>query len=305
MQTPEALKAQIGSTEDLQSVVKTMKALAAVSIQQYEAAIAALRDYSRTIDLGLQILLQQPQFAERFSDRLNGDITSDGHQGLMIFGSDQGLCGQFNQQIVQHLAHYLGDIPNDLKLETDRDYRVAVMGARPLPSLQDLGIHADERLPVPSTVDDITSTVQDLVLMIEQWREQDRVSRILLFYNRPTSGASYEPHIVQLLPLDPQWLQRLQTQPWEGRCLPTVLMQPHELFSKLVQQYLFITLYQAIAASLASENASRLAAMQSAESNIRDRLTDLTMQYRQQRQSAITAELLDVVSGFEALTDKT
>jgi F-type H+-transporting ATPase subunit gamma len=74
------------------------------------------------------------------------------------------------------------------------------------------------------------------------------------------------------------------------------------LFSQLVQQYLFISLYQAMAASLAAENASRLAATQSAERNIRDRLEDLTSQYRQQRQSAITAELLDVVSGFEALT---
>jgi F-type H+-transporting ATPase subunit gamma len=140
--------------------------------------------------------------------------------------------------------------------------------------------------------------------MIERWRETERVDRILLFYNRPTSGSAYESHIVQLLPLDQQWLQTLKAKPWKGRCLPTVLMDSEMLFSKLVQQYLFITLYQAIAASLASENASRLAAMQSAESNIRDRLADLTMQYRQQRQSAITAELLDVVSGFEALTGK-
>ncbi len=298
MQTPEALKAQIESTQDLQSVVKTMKALAAVSIQQYETAIASLRDYSHTIELGLQILLRQPSFPDEAATVFNHDTHQEGLLGLIVFGSDQGLCGQFNQQIVKHLSHYLDNPPYPI----ERYQRVAVIGARPVPLLGDAGISIDEQLPVPGNVDDITTTVQDMVMIIERWREEERVDRILLFYNRPASSAAYESQIVQLLPLDQQWLQTLREKSWQGRTLPTVLVDADALFSKLVQQYLFITLYQAIAASLASENASRLAAMQSAEGNIRDRLTDLTTQYRQQRQSAITAELLDVVSGFEALT---
>lgn len=300
MQTPEALKAQINSTQDLQSVVKTMKALAAVSIQQYESAIKSLRQYSHTVELGLQILLSQPAFAREAWQFLHTDVAADGELGIMIFGSDQGLCGQFNQQIAQHLGNYLGHPPTPI----EPHHIVAAVGARPVPPLQDLGITVDERLAVPSNVGEITAIVQDLLLMIEHWQEEKAVDRILLFYNHPTSSASYESQIVQLLPLDQDWLRRLQDRPWDNKGLPTVLMDAEILLSKLVQQYLFITLYQALAASLASENASRLAAMQSAEGNIRDRLTDLTGQYRQQRQSAITAELLDVVSGFEALTEK-
>lgn len=298
MQTPEALKAQINSTQDLQSVVKTMKALAAVSIQQYESAIASLHHYSHTIELGLQILLSQPQFVEGALPQINHDRSVDGHLGLIVFGSDQGLCGQFNQQIAQHVSHYLDNPPFPI----ERHQRVAVVGSRPIPPLQDQGITIEETLSIPNSVSEITATVQDVLLMIDQWRRDKAVNRILLFYNRPTSSASYTSHSVQLLPLDQDWLGTLQHRSWENRGLPTILMAPDELFSQLVQQYLFITLYQAIAASLASENASRLAAMQSAEGNIRDRLTELTGQYRQQRQSAITAELLDVVSGFEALT---
>ncbi len=312
MTTPEALKAQIESTQDLQSVVKTMKALAAVSIHQYEAAISALQQYSHTLELGLQILLQQqrgtaPTLAA--SPRSQPD-----RLGLIVFGSDQGLCGQFNQQITQHLNDYLGKSPAPIK----RDHRVAVVGARPLPLIADQGITVDGQLPMPTSVSEISGTVQDLLLLINRWRSppgheqpwppqnaarSHQTQRILLFYNRPLPGATFEPHIDQLLPLDHHWLDRLQTSPWSGRCLPTVFMATDDLFSALVQQVLFIGLYRAMAASLASENASRLAAMQSAERNIRDRLTDLTGDYRQQRQDAITAELLDVVSGFEALTD--
>jgi F-type H+-transporting ATPase subunit gamma len=74
------------------------------------------------------------------------------------------------------------------------------------------------------------------------------------------------------------------------------------LFSALMRQYLFVSLSRACAESLASENASRLAAMQGAEKNIDERLTELQALFRQQRQMAITAELLDIVAGVEALT---
>jgi F-type H+-transporting ATPase subunit gamma len=72
-------------------------------------------------------------------------------------------------------------------------------------------------------------------------------------------------------------------------------------FSALIRQYLFVSLFRAFAESLASENASRLASMQGAEKNIQDRLRDLSSRYHQQRQMSITEELLDIVSGFEAI----
>ena len=73
----------------------------------------------------------------------------------------------------------------------------------------------------------------------------------------------------------------------------------------MVRQYLFVSLFQACAESLASENASRIAAMQAAEKNIEERLEELQGQYNHLRQTAITEELLDVVTGFEALASQT
>jgi len=79
-------------------------------------------------------------------------------------------------------------------------------------------------------------------------------------------------------------------------------MESEPLFSSLIREYLFIALYRAFAESLASENASRLAAMQVAERNIEERLQVLNSQFHQLRQSTIDAELFDLISGFEALT---
>ncbi len=77
-----------------------------------------------------------------------------------------------------------------------------------------------------------------------------------------------------------------------------------DLFSSVVRQYLFVSLYRAFAESLKSENASRLSSMQAAQKNIEERLTELNSQHRHQRQSSITSELLDIVSGFEALNSR-
>lgn len=70
-----------------------------------------------------------------------------------------------------------------------------------------------------------------------------------------------------------------------------------------MREYLFVSLQRAFAELLASENASRLASMQAAEGNIDETLSDLNSQYRRERQSTITSELLDIVSGFEALSN--
>ncbi len=78
-------------------------------------------------------------------------------------------------------------------------------------------------------------------------------------------------------------------------------MDWENLFRALIREYLFVSIYRAFANSLASENASRLAAMQSAEKNIEERLEELFMQFHRQRQMVITEEILDIVSGFEAL----
>ena len=138
--------------------------------------------------------------------------------------------------------------------------------------------------------------------MLDNWQKQQQIDKIMLYYNQPTSGSSYQSTSQQLLPLDPDWLLSLEQKRWYTSLVPTFMIDWEELFSELISQHLFVSLYRALAASLTSENASRLAAMQSAQKNIEERLDELNAQYRRQRQTAITSELLDVVVGFEALT---
>jgi F-type H+-transporting ATPase subunit gamma len=292
----EALKRKLDSAEDLRSIVRTMKALAAVSIAQYERAVESLADYSRTIRLGLQAVLHdRPDASPAARSAARGR-----RLGALVFGSDQGMCGQVNDQIASHALTALGEsgVPADRRT-------VWAVGERAAARLVDEGQSVVRRtFPVPGSVAAITASVEQALLTIERAHAEEQIGEVLLFYCRHESGAVFRPETHRFLPIDLAWFHDLQSTPWPTHGLPLFTMPPGRLFSALVHQYLFVTLYRAFAESLASENASRLASMQNAEKNIEERLTELTRQYHQERQSSITSELLDIMAGFEALREE-
>lgn len=300
MQTIEGLQHKIKSAEDLLSVVTTMKSLAAVSIRQYERAVAALAEYNRAIELGLQVVLQSSQENGQLLARAaQAAHDADDPQGIVVFGSDQGLCGQFNERIVSHAV----DTLNGMQIRKSQR-RFAAVGMRAAGLLEEAGQPMPVIFAVPSGLAAVTELVQNLLLTIDAWRAQEQIGQILLFHNQPLGGAAYRPQHTQLLPLDPAWLDGVRTRPWTGRSLPMFTMERGALFSALVQQHMFVVLHRACTESMASEEASRLAAMQNAEQNIEDQLAELNNQYHQQRQSAITAELLDIIAGYNAVTQE-
>ncbi|MHB9073120.1 MAG: F0F1 ATP synthase subunit gamma [Desulfobaccales bacterium] len=294
METIEALRRKIAVSQDLQEVVKTMKTIAAVSIRQYEKAVASLRQYSRTVELGMQIVMRS-----RWEEKAKPRLASGRRLGAIIFGSELGMCGQFNELLVS----YALDRCNELQV-AKKDRAIVAVGARAVSRLEEAGEQVESYFAVPGSVSGITSRVQELLLKIEAWQCPGGIDRIMLFHHQPVSGAVYRPQTVPLLPIDMDWLESLGHKPWPSQVLPSFTMTRSRLVYALLGQYLFVSLYRAFAESLASENAARLAAMQAAENNIEERLKELRLRYNQLRQSTITEELLDIVAGFEALTGK-
>lgn len=292
MQTPEALKRKIQSAQDLLGVVKTMKALAAVSIRQYQRSVESLADYNRTVEMGLQIVLKDRQGAALPAQQRTKRL------GAIVFGTDQGLCGQFNNIITQHALEEVD------RTEFKKEERFfIVIGVKAADILNDTGQNVFETLTTPGSTAGITAMVQDITLLLEDWRFKRSVENMYLFYNEYVSGATYRPRTLKLLPVDKTWLADLQKQQWDSRTLPLFTMAWDRIFRSMIREYLFVSVYRAFANSLASENASRLAAMQNAEKNIEERLEELDVQFHRQRQMTITEELLDIVAGFEVLKE--
>ncbi|HKK29589.1 MAG TPA: F0F1 ATP synthase subunit gamma, partial [Alphaproteobacteria bacterium] len=159
----------------------------------------------------------------------------------------------------------------------------------------------DEAFALPGSVNGLVQTAQAVLVQADRWRHEKGAAHIRVFFNRRIGDTLARPTSRTLTPLSQAYLDRLTDRSWPTRRLPTFSMDADALFSWLVRQHLFISLYRAGAESMASEHASRLAAMQAAERNINDRLDELTAQYRKKRQESITTELMDIVSGFEAM----
>lgn len=282
------LRRKIGGAGDLQSVVRTMKTVAASSIVQYEKSVLALADYYRSVELGLGVCFREsgpiPVPAEQKAAATHAF-------GAVVFGSDQGLVGQFNDVVADYAIA-------TLTAQSAKSVIWAV-GERVHARLSDAGMNLNGLFTVPNSVMAITPLVGQILVESEMSHSQGEISELHLFYNRPTSGAVYSPVTQRLLPLDENWHRTLFKLPWPTKILPEVMGGGTSTLRAFIREYLFVSLFRASAESLSSENASRMAAMQRADKNITDLLVDLNGTYHRLRQSGIDEELFDVIAGFE------
>ena len=290
--TLQGLNRKIASAGDLQGVVRSMKALAASSIDQYERAVESLDDYYRTVELALVACLRQAGNSSFVTEKRR---RSTAVIAAVVLGSDQGLVGKFNEVLAEFTIRALRTLPSKVK-------KIWAVGERIHELIVDTDLTDTSVLSVPTSVAAVAPFISRLLVDIEKTCEKDGVEEVFVFHNHPMSGALYEPVSKRLLPVDRILQNKLATLPWPTKTPPEVIGDAAVQLQTFIRGYLFVLLFQACAESLASENASRLAAMQRAEKNIKDILEKLNGTYHRVRQESIDEELFEVVSGFEALT---
>ena len=211
--TTESLRRKIASAGDLQSVVRTMKALAASSIGQYEKSVKSLGDYYRTVELGLSVCFR----AAGSSALPTGETRRPDADAIaaVVFGSDQGLVGQFNDVVTDHAVKALAALTNKPQ--------IWAVGERVHARLKDAGLTPVGLFSVPNSIQAITPLVGKILVEHETHRGRNEVTELHLFYNRPTTGAGYEPVSQRLLPLDETWRRKLAEIPWPAKNLPEVI----------------------------------------------------------------------------------
>jgi F-type H+-transporting ATPase subunit gamma len=290
MDTLVNLTRKINSAGQLTSVVKTMKAIAASRIGQYETAAASLKEYFHTVELGLEACFKAGYaFSSPFLMQVKGKQVT----GAIVFGSDQGLIGQFNDTLALFTAKLLN--------ESSGEKKIWVLGNRLQNSLTAAGLPAVKTFPVPASVKGITSLVGIILISLEKAMETQAFKNFYIIHNQLKPGGGYEPVCQSLLPLGSEWHKQFKASKWPTAFRPEVLGNQQSTIRALIREYLFVSFYSACAESLASEYSSRLDAMRRAEKNINELTEELSSSYHRLRQSEIDEELFDVVSGFEAI----
>ena len=232
----ESLRRKISGAEDLEGVVRSMKALAASSIGQYEKAVQSLNEYYRTVELGLAACLHQARPVPRAR---SGRSSQKGTIGAVVFGSDQGLVGRFNEAIVEFVTRTLKASPGKIT-------KVWAIGERAHSLLTDSGLKPAGLLSIPISINAITPLVGQILIEIEAAQERGDVEKIYVFHNRPKPGASYDPVSKQLLPLDHVWQDKLAAMPWPTKILPEVIEGTVSPLSAFIRGYLFVLLVSSV-----------------------------------------------------------
>jgi F-type H+-transporting ATPase subunit gamma len=289
-ETLQILERRIESAEELHSVTRTMRGLAAVNLRHYEIAAAALDEYEAIIEDGLHIALRNGAI-----DRVPLDRTPpDAPTAIIAIGSNQGLCGSVNRHVTARVRQEID--------ERSPPTLVVAIGARMALELALEGVAVRERWDLPATVEAITPRAEQILVRSDDWRTTDGIARVLLVFPQflgRTGG--YEPVALQLAPTDRDLLESLAVRRWPSRVLPTFTLPWEQLVSDLIRQALLLRLHRGLAQTMASVSFSRLIAMDAAQHNIDERVIELRERRSHLRQTEITEELLDVVSGFEVL----
>jgi F-type H+-transporting ATPase subunit gamma len=324
----ETIKKRIESSEDLQTVVKNMKSLAAVYIRFFQQASRAVNNYRQTVARGFQAFFSSDELAGYFPSpaeaaaeeksrgagpaggpglggvsepgvgSFSADTVYGDNPGIIIIGSEQGMCGNFNEKLIEFLQRFTetvhtGDSPPRLLAAGTRIHQPA--GEAPYP--------VDQFFRLPNSPEQIAELVDETLIYLDSWRRRNGLSSVYTIHNSRGGEQIYETRATRIFPMDRKFLNKQQREEWPGRTVPLLTLPKRTVFQMLLNQYYYTELFRAFIESMESENAARLASMEAAEKNIQEKLAELHNLYNIRRQQAITSELLDMVSGFEALSD--
>lgn len=272
METLERLGRRIETVAEIRSLVRTMKTLSAVNLRQIEQAAEPIGAFKKTNALGLRTL----------RDYVPETETPASSSISLLIGAERGLCGRFSDRVA------------DCARSEDR---TIVVGRRLSDILATENPEQFEHFSLPSSMVAAPATATAILKTLEGWSPTFTAGIRLVHMTR--RGAGLERIEQTIWPIDRRSLRSLIDREWPGRRLPLPFGAPGPLAARLLRQRLEIAIITALHASMAAENAARLAAMQAAEDNIAKTLAALEQTQRLRRQAAITAELSDIRAGFE------
>jgi F-type H+-transporting ATPase subunit gamma len=288
-QTLEALSRRTETLSSIRGIVHTMKTMSAINAVPYEHAARSIESYHQTVLGGLRAFVAK-------TGPISVPSVARAEQLLMVFGSDHGLCGNYNEVLVESARSEA--------LRMGGHARVLCVGARMSDALADQGLKPESTFLPPASADGIGRLASDIVTRLDEIGGGDvhnRIAVTLVFTRRAEKGQR-ESEVSQLLPVAPSLLSGSAKSGWQSRSLPDYTMQPTPLLAALLRNHIFASVFRASAEAMVTENAARLALMQQAEQAVDDRLEEVGGQFRLVRQDEITNELMDIIIGFEVIT---
>jgi len=283
------IRNRIGSVKSTRQITKAMKMVSAAKLRRAQDAILKTRPYAQLLDQTLSRLAARAAAEEVVAHPLLAPRAARSAE-VVVVTSDRGLAGGFNSNIARRTQRFVTE--NAERYERIQLSTIGRKGrdffrARKIEVRKDYtGVHSDLRY---EKAEQIAEEYSARFLAGE-------VDAVFVAYNEFKSAISQKPVVVQLLPIE--------TPPGaEGAAAVDFKYEPSRkaLLADLVPRHLAMQVWRALLESAASEHGARMSAMESATKNAEEMIGMLTLQYNRARQAAVTKELMEIVSGAEAL----
>jgi len=273
------VEADISSIGELLAIVGAMRSLASMRVQEAHRAIPHIRRYAEAMAAAIGVALRLLPETQPEGRRTNGC------RAFVLCTAEHGFVGGFNERILETAEKLLE--PGDA---------LFILGTRGVALAQERAPSTAWAHPMATRPEGVPETVRHLTTELYNRIARGELARIEAIFARHRQGVGTTIERVPLFPVDltPLELRRLRQPPLHNLA-PTLLVE------KLIADYVFGLLAEAALEALASENAARFAAMEAAHENVSKKLEQLRQDARQARQDEITTELLDLVTGAEAL----
>lgn len=290
----EALQKRIKTTQELREIVNNMKTLSSVSIWQYEQANKALDKYRRNLRNAFHALLLNngvPKTTQK--------VGESGRHLYILIGTDNGMVGKFNKEIIDKVRADMR-----AKKIARKDVLFFVIGQRLTSLVEQAGFAVYGSIGISNSVKIVNSLAEKILLTMDKATRKERVDHVSVCYHRRQGNSTVVLENRQIIPYDKTMWKNLRKKQWETNNFPLVASDKMRLFTALINEALMITMVRFLNDSLASEHFTRMTNMQEAEKNIDENLELMNLQYQQKRQENITDELIDVISGADAMRKK-
>ena len=270
----------IASMDELLDIVGAMRSLAGMRVQEAHNALPGIRRYadSMAAAIGAALLLVPQPRPEAGTKRVC--------RALILCAAEHGFVGTFNERLL--------DVADSALRSSDVLF---VLGSRGAALAAERGRQVSWTRPMATRLAGVPDLINCLARELYGRVTRSEISHVEVMFGRYRRGAPSAIERRLVLPLDTSALATAQP-----RQAPLHNLEPQLLFEELMPEYVFALLTEAAVESIASENAARLMAMESAHDNVTRKLSQLRQSAHQARQAEITSELLDLIVGAEATT---
>ena len=296
MPSLKSLRIRINSVKSTQKITKAMKMVAVSKLRRSQERAEAARPYAERMERMVGAIAESVAGAENAPGLLAGTGADDIHL-LIVTTSDRGLCGGFNSSIVRAVR---GDIA---KLSKDgKTVKILCLGRKGRDQLK-----REYGALIVDTIEDIDKGGLGFVKALEiaerigRMFDQGAFDVCTVAYNRFKSVISQEVTQQRLIPFGAADASPREEAGGGPRAIHEYEPDEQEILADLLPRNLAVQLYRALLESTASEQAARMTAMDSATRNAGEMIDKLTLHYNRTRQAAITKELIEIVTGAEAL----